>query len=549
MQSRNDTVFVTGADQTFWRCLYQLLLAVERRGWRKDASWIAYDLGMAPQTRRTLETRFPWCRFRRLNLDDLGEHYVPAFGSYAWKPLIVWDVAKDAAGPVIWMDSANIPKTSPDKMIDWIHTHGLYILRGQTALLGRCDRRMLEAMNVPGWIWGSRECASGLVGFDAGNPLVRQIAQDWAIYSADPEIIRPTVDTFEGHRNDQSVLNALIQPHSAAGQLKLPEQDIDISASRPVQFISTRNKLRPNFPLWADPLARAYYWAAKAIDQTANQIEDWAKRRAKAAGLCGQRYEIHSRRTGAAQIPHVCPIGHGYADPFLTEHDGRVWVFFTNYTYAQMRQGISATPLDDPRKPIPMQGLGNQTSHPYLVHHQGQLLMVPDDTTANAIYIYECTQFPDQWKLRRRVVEGVDAAGSILFPHDGRWWVFTSLSSPQPERPHRYLAIFHTDDPVKGDWTAHPINAQGRYITSITGAGRNAGGILHHEGKLLRTVLGDPNTIDQDIAFREITTLTPDSFEDHPTPSPDHLSNITSQQGVNHLSPLSDVVIWQQRTQ
>ncbi|MEP2533045.1 DUF1647 domain-containing protein [Shimia sp.] len=547
MQRPNDVIFVTGADAVFARNLHQLFQAVKRHGWNQGARWIAYDLGMTSQQRARLEKRFDWVEFRTLDLSELPAHYVPSFGAYAWKAQVVWDVVQNNDGLVFWMDSANLPKDNMTPMVDWVRTHGFYMLRGQTSLLGRCDIRMLEKLNMPRWIWGSRELASGLVGVDTSRPELRDIIEEWARLSEDEDIIRPPGDTFEGHRNDQSVLNALVQPLSSTGQIKLPELDIDISAGRPTKFISTRNKLRADFPEWADPFARAYYAIWKEVDQFLIRADKWLGKRWFPSRWLGEYFEVRLSRVGQSEQEVIpCPLGHYYADPFLWEENGARWLFLEDFHYLSMRGTIVAMPLDGDRKAVPVLDPGVHASFPFLFRHDGRLWMLPETCVNGCVDLYECTSFPSGWRKHRSIMEDVNAADSVIFEHAGRWWLITSLQSPQSGGSHRYLAVFHTDDPIDGNWQAHPVNAEGREITSEHGTGRNAGRVFEWQGQLIRCVQSSRDYYGQGMEYRRMT-LTPDQFDEEVIETPPHLI-MTDAEGVHHMSRLDDWIVWDRRT-
>ncbi len=547
MPSRNDAIYVTGADARFARNLHQLLRAVLRHRWNVDAHWVIFDLGMTADQRRDLMQSFPWIEVRTLDLEKLPPHYVPSYGAYAWKAHIVWEVAEHAKGPVIWMDSANLPRGSAQPMLDWIHTHGFYMLHGRSPLLARCDRRMLERLGVPRWLWGSRELASGLVGADMARPEMRKLLQDWATLSDDEDIIRPKPDTFRGHRNDQSVLNALVQPLAALGHIKLPNLDIDISAPDPVKFLSTRNKLKPTTPLWADPLMRARYGLIKAVDQLAIRTNKLINRRWFPSRWRGEYFELRTTKRGQPdQTVIPCPAGHYYADPFLWDHDGQPWVFFADFHYFSMRGTIAAMPLDGKQKAVRVLDPGVHASFPFLFRHAGKLWMMPETCKNGRLDLYECTRFPDQWHRHRTVFEDVNTVDTVVFKHNGLWWLMTSMKSPQAGGPQRYLAIYYSDDPVDGIWHPHPVNVEGREITSAHGTGRNAGAVFEHDGQLIRCVQSSRDYYSQGMELRAMT-LTRESFTERKIATPDDLTMIDAE-GVHHVSQLGDRIVWDRRT-
>ena len=544
MQRVNEAIFVTAADAAFTRNLHQLFRGAERQGWTKNAHWIAYDMDMTEDQRARLQERFPWVELRKFDLENAPAHFVPSYGSYGWKGPVVWDVVKDADCPVIWMDSANLPKRDPAPMLDWVREHGFYILRGQTNLLGRCDRRMLEGLNVPRWIWGSRELATTVVGIDARRQDMRDIVEEWAKRSENEDMVRPPVDTFEGHKNDQALLSTIVQPMSSTGQLRLPEEDIDISSGRPIRFMSSRNKLRQSFPEWADVFARVYYAIWKTVDQALIRKELWMERRWFLRHMRRERYEIGmgDAKGGALHAP----FWHSYRQPVLWEENENRWMLFQDFHYPSMRAVIAARPVDVPGEPVIALDSGEHTGHPNLFRHGGETWMVPETRDETGVDLYRATAFPNGWEHHRHIPLGANAAASVVFEHEGRWWMITSLQSPMPQGDNRYLAIFHTDDPIDGEWQAHPANVDGIGIEDRFLTGQNAGAVFEWEGQLIRCVQASSDYPGQGMEFRRMI-LTTESFAEERIDTPPHLM-LCEAEGVHHLAQLGAQLAVGQRT-
>ena len=270
--STKPVTFVSGANAGFWRALYQLLRAAERQKWTQLGDWHVFDLGLAPEQRVRLEARFGWVTFHDFDFDAYPPHYQPEQGSYAWKPALIQKMADTTRGPLIWLDSATIPKSSPAEMLDHIHAHGTYFLNGQASLAERCDPDVLDHLGIPQDVRAMRECVATIAGFDTSRPDVCALIAKWAGLAENPELIHPKPAKIARHMHDQALLSALVLPKVMQGDIVLPHEDIDISSGMPIQFMSTRNKVSPDTPVWADPFVRAYYWAYKTLDQ-------WAHRR------------------------------------------------------------------------------------------------------------------------------------------------------------------------------------------------------------------------------------------------------------------------------
>ena len=265
--SQDKPFVVTAADQLYSRSVAQLLLSAERHGAHREYRWITYDLGFDNQTRDWLEQRFSWCDWRHVPFEDLPPHYLPAARAYAWKPWAVWQVVKDTDALVLSLDSAAVIKGNLAEIFDWTQAHGVYMTRGREIMRHRCEPVVMDALGYPRELDNVRERVANLVCFDPTNPIARKIVQDWEKHSRTPELLLPKEKTVEIHMSDQALLNCLLLPQVAKGTIKLPDVDMDISSGTPIKMLSTRNKLPPWLPMWADPFARLWYWTYKTLDQ------------------------------------------------------------------------------------------------------------------------------------------------------------------------------------------------------------------------------------------------------------------------------------------
>lgn len=544
--------FLSAADQTYSRTLLQLLLSAQRHDYVEGYRWIAYDLGMEPATRAKLEARFPWCEFRTLDLAALPPHFLPKRGSYAWKPFIVWEVAEHAPGLLCWMDSANIIKGSLAPMLDRTSEAGLFVLNGQTAMLERCDPLVMRKAGMPGRYRGTREVVSGLLCFDPHHPAVREILRLWRELAFDEDAIRPAKLDVPGHTNDQALLSCLLYAAQEKGEIGLDPPDVDISAPYPIQFVSTRNKMPHWTPAAADPLVRARYATEKFLDQRYHRLDRWLGGK-DIFRWRKERFAVFLRKKGTAEKRALpAPWRRYYADPFLWEEDGRLFVFFEDFSYYAQRAMIAAVELDGGLRPVgkPKTVLdpGCHASFPFLFRHDGQLFMVPETWEAGGIDLYRCERFPDRWRRVRRILDGVDAADSVIFPHADRWWLITSLNAPNPGPSGRFLAIFSTEDPLRGRWEPHPVNRETLFIDGEAGTGRNAGSIIAWEGRLFRPMQKSSRFYGEGTQMMEIVELTPERFHEQPAVPPYPLEDLAGKIPGHHISTAGGAVAWDERT-
>jgi hypothetical protein len=175
--------------------------------------------------------------------------------------------------------------------------------------------------------------------------------------------------------------------------------------------------------------------------------------------------------------------GHFLADPFIVSREGRSCVFVEDYVYDAKKAHISAFELSE-------QGASEigialeepfHLSFPFLFEYEGGLFMCPESFQAHEIRIYRCTGFPLRWTLETVAMRGVAAVDTMIFPYEGRWWLFTNLSESEPHLFSTELHIFVAPDPLSGRWVPHRRNP----VLMTSDCARN-GGLLSDGDQIFR---------------------------------------------------------------
>ncbi|MBI3403099.1 MAG: hypothetical protein HY048_16935 [Acidobacteria bacterium] len=257
---------LSAADHSYARTLFQLLLSAERHGAHTQCAWTVFDLGLTPGDRATLGSHFPWCRVERFPFDAHPPH-VRALASCAWKPVVVDDVLARDGGLVIWLDSASLLHAGLDDAFARVAADGLFTLVGQSPARRWCHPATFECMRTPESD-RDRPCRSaGVLGFSSEPPAVRDLVAEWRRLALIPGCLAPPGAGRSNHRYDQAILTNLLHAYARERGLRLHDDEVDISSTRQVRWVSTRNAVAPWVPLAADPLVRAYYAAYKLGDR------------------------------------------------------------------------------------------------------------------------------------------------------------------------------------------------------------------------------------------------------------------------------------------
>lgn len=202
-----------------------------------------------------------------------------------------------------------------------------------------------------------------------------------------------------------------------------------------------------------------------------------------------QRWRVGIVRGGwrgadlAQAIEIANPPGHFLADPFVITRDGRDFVFVEDYDSATRLGFLSVYELHGAHAEKVGDVLHEpfHLSFPYLLEHEGQVLMIPETSGAREIRVYAADTFPLGWKPIATLMRDVAAVDTMVFEHAGRWWMLTNLDSTNSGNYSAELHLFFADHPLSDNWTPHPMNP----VRFDAACGRN-GGLLRESGKLFR---------------------------------------------------------------
>lgn len=206
---------------------------------------------------------------------------------------------------------------------------------------------------------------------------------------------------------------------------------------------------------------------------------------------------------------------HGFlADPFLIMHENKTYCFVEEYDDNQERGHIAVYGLSTTRSDRLGDVLSEpfHLSFPYVFAYKGKYYMCPETRQNNDIRLYECAEFPLRWQLKKVVMSHVSAVDSMIFEHDGRWWLFTNIDPADADDRCAELFIFYADSPLADQWMPHPNNP---VMVDATKA-RN-GGILYDQGKIYRVSQQQGfDSYGKSAWINEIVSLTPETYEEAP---------------------------------
>jgi hypothetical protein len=210
------------------------------------------------------------------------------------------------------------------------------------------------------------------------------------------------------------------------------------------------------------------------------------------------------------------PVGTDWADPFIIVKGDTYYVFIEERPSQRAKAHISVLQFDSAGKllfPMPEKVLEetHHLSYPFVFSYDADHYMIPESGAAGKVCLYKSDEFPRKWVLKKVLLEA-ELYDATLVQHEGRWYLLGTQKPFPGNSPHQYLFIYHTDNLLTGDWTAHPMNP----VTRDVRGARPAGRIFESNGRLIRpSQIGAPR-YGYGIRFQEIIVLSPERYEEQP---------------------------------
>ena len=213
---------------------------------------------------------------------------------------------------------------------------------------------------------------------------------------------------------------------------------------------------------------------------------------------------------GATAIPN--PSNAFLADPFTIKVDGITHLFVEEFPFDTRKGVISAYRLLDNR--VERVGVVLEEpyhlSFPFVFEHGGETYMVPESGAGRSVKLYKSSSFPSGWTEVKTLLADVPAVDTVMFEHDRRWWMLTTIKGDGPGLNNAELHAFHADHPL-GEWTPHRQNP----IVMDAGKGRNGGFVRDRDGAPCRVAqLPGFTFYGAGSAVYRIDELTPETYRE-----------------------------------
>jgi hypothetical protein len=211
------------------------------------------------------------------------------------------------------------------------------------------------------------------------------------------------------------------------------------------------------------------------------------------------------------------PKNHIWADPFPVHDNDKTYIFveqqvgYNNGTlgYIELYPDLSYSNFT----PILEQKYHLSFPHVFSMEKNGKKTwyMTPESHENKTIDLYKSTDFPETWIHETTLINNVDAVDPVVFPHNGRWWLFTSIGS-KAIPANQNLSVFYSDTFPSDVWIPHPQNP----ISRDPANSRMAGVVFinRETGILNRPAQSCIKEYGEKIHINEIIELSPVSYKE-----------------------------------
>jgi hypothetical protein len=224
--------------------------------------------------------------------------------------------------------------------------------------------------------------------------------------------------------------------------------------------------------------------------------------------------------------------GRFLADPFVLSDQQRSYCFVEDYNYREAKACISVYELhaNGSTRIGPVIREPFHLSFPFLFQYQSRHYLCPESSASGEIRLYECIALPDQWVFTKTLMCNIAAADTMLFQHEGLWWLLTNIDSAGIGDYCSELHVFYASEPITDEWTPHPQNP----VIVDPNRARN-GGLLFKGAEIYRVSQRQGfDAYGQSAAINRITALTPSTYQEEvvATIEPDFFPKT---KGTHHL--------------
>lgn len=195
------------------------------------------------------------------------------------------------------------------------------------------------------------------------------------------------------------------------------------------------------------------------------------------------------------------------ADPFLTEYEGRIYLFAELFLYRSERNGVIGYSIYENGRFGEWQVSMDEhwhLSYPNVYTKNGTLYLCPESWQKNEVGIYKLVEFPDKWVQTDCLMRNVRYVDTTFLDQGEERYIFTFAPTFQGDDGQLLLIKEKSD----GSRTVPVVLTKDRSLA------RPGGNILEQDGKLFRVSQNCQDSYGQGLVFSQIDALWP-KYQEH----------------------------------
>ncbi|WP_412535201.1 hypothetical protein [Mesorhizobium sp. BAC0120] len=228
-----------------------------------------------------------------------------------------------------------------------------------------------------------------------------------------------------------------------------------------------------------------------------------------------------------------------YADPFVFELDGRVYLFVEEFPYATGRGVISVTELRGDgtfgRPTSVLQEL-HHLSYPQVFAHGDDIYMIPESAAARELVLYRAIQFPNVWVRDTILIGDRDINDATLLERGGRLWLIGTERFGYGSASDTMVA--YSAAQLRGPWIAHALNP----IAIDHSAARPGGAFIRQGSDFLLPVQNGSKAYGGGLGLMQLVRLDRDDVQ-FASPRPVLSGSAWARRGIHTLNRVGRVEV------
>ena len=204
-----------------------------------------------------------------------------------------------------------------------------------------------------------------------------------------------------------------------------------------------------------------------------------------------------------------CDFNVYQADPFGIEKNGNLYLFYEEFLKEKDYAVLKCKVLDAKLKQIDDRVIlddGTHKSFPYLFENEGQLYMLPESGALNGLFLYECTEFPFDWRKKSEILSFA-CSDAIIKKIDGVWLLLYTKANTENENENLYM---RTSSNLLGNWEVELENL----VNQDNYSSRNAGSIYEIDDVHYRFAQNCRNSYGENVVIKKIVETSESTFSE-----------------------------------